>query len=65
MSDVGRPPCLIPKSPRKNQKFHRADTNPHEIVKEKYEELLNLDQDTEQETHKNYYDMDIDSFHLR
>lgn len=39
--------------------------NPHEEVYNRHKEMLNLDVTSEQETHMNYYDMDVDSYHIK
>ena len=42
-----------------------TSVNPHLEVYNRHKELLNLDVTTEVETHMNYYDMDVDSYHLK
>jgi hypothetical protein len=66
VSEAGRPACLIKKS--RNSVLGKYDTtvrSPHETFVTRNNELLHLSENTEEVTHKDFYDMDHDSFHMK
>jgi len=65
VSEAGRPLCLIQKMRNPASKYNQTMQSPHETFEARNHDLLNLSQTTEEETHHEYYEVEVDSSHIK